>query len=227
MSSARVIWLKISTRLFWALSFGRSLSSSTIFPAFSQRWGPSLKGGPGSAPSNKYGWLHTLRSCMSTLSSFTLSGPPSAFNECASLDKILVYHARCISDIPMYSLVSILGGRSFATSLFTRLSMNGRSTVCSFFTTFSRASSPPMENHSSNSSLSLNTSGNKKLSSAQSSCRLFCRGVPVINKRSWVGSLRTAFEKVAFSFLMRCASSMMRYRHANFCRAAPSRTHTS
>lgn len=32
-------------------------------------------------------------------------------------------------------------------------------------------------------SAELKTSGNKKLSSAQSSCRLFCKGVPVRSKR--------------------------------------------
>ena len=39
------------------------------------------------------------------------------------------------------------------------------------------------ENHESKSSEDPNTSGSKKLSSAQSSCILFCSGVPVTNSR--------------------------------------------
>ncbi len=62
--------------------------------------------------------------------------------------------------------------------------------------------------HSSNWSDELKTSGNKKLSNAQSSCKLFCKGVPVSKSRCCVASIRTTVENCEFSFLIRWASSM-------------------
>ena len=67
-----------------------------------------------------------------------------------------------------------------------------------------------MLNHSSKSSEDENTSGSRKLSSAHSSCRLFCSGVPVMSRRDCVFISRTTPDSFEFSFLMRCASSMMR-----------------
>ena len=53
MSSMRVICEKIRTRLCWDWSFGNNLDNNTSLPVFSQRCGPSMKGGPGSAPSKR------------------------------------------------------------------------------------------------------------------------------------------------------------------------------
>ena len=70
-------------------------------------------------------------------------------------------------------------------------------------------------------------SGSRKLSIAQSSCRLFCSGVPVTRRRKWVVKRRTTFESTDPSFLMRCASSMIRYRQTSFESAAFSEIATS
>lgn len=67
---------KMSTLESRDLSFGSSLSSRTILPAFSTRWSPVVYGGPGSAPWNRYGWLQHLRSCIAMLSSRERSPPP-------------------------------------------------------------------------------------------------------------------------------------------------------
>mmetsp|Transcript_5181 Transcript_5181/g.21328 ORF Transcript_5181/g.21328 Transcript_5181/m.21328 type:complete len:333 (+) Transcript_5181:1093-2091(+) len=235
MSSMRVICENTRTRDDCALSLGSSLVRSTSLPALSQRCGPSTYGGPGSAPSNRYGWLHTLRSCMRMLRSWTRSGPPSALSVCASLDKIFVYHSRCISVSPMYSLTSRFGGRSFSTSFLMRRNMKGRNTVWSFLTTFSLASSSAsIENHDSKSVSEAKMSGSRKLSNAQSSLRLFWSGVPVMRRRNLVGMSRTTFERLDLGFLMRCASSMTRYsqsilQSAPFSLRTPSYdvTHTS
>ena len=92
----------------------------------------------------------------------------------------------------------------------------------------------PVPNHSSNCPALPNTSGSKKLSNAHSSCRLFCNGVPVIKSRLLHANMRMVFESREFSFLIRCASSIMRYRQWNFFSAFFSRitisydvTHTS
>lgn len=60
-------------------------------------------------------------------------------------------------------------------------------------------------NHESKSSDEPNTSGSKKLSSAHSSCRLFCSGVPVTSRRFLLSRMRMICDSIEFSFLMRCA----------------------
>ena len=65
-------------------------------------------------------------------------------------------------------------------------------------------------NHESKVVESEKMSGSRKLSMAQSSCRSFCSGVPVISSRKCVEKSRTTVDSTDFSFLMRCASSMMR-----------------
>mmetsp|Transcript_33907 Transcript_33907/g.73367 ORF Transcript_33907/g.73367 Transcript_33907/m.73367 type:complete len:314 (-) Transcript_33907:723-1664(-) len=197
----------------FAFNLGMSLCNSCILPLFSQMCGPSVKGGPASAPSKRYGWLHTLRKCMSTFWRRACDGPPSALSSCASLRRMRLYQSCCISVRPMKSLVSFLGGREHATSFFTRRSMNGRRTVWSLRMTLSCPSFPSMENHWSNCSESPKISGSRKFNNAHSSCRLFCRGVPVMSSRNSVLSNLTALLRLEFSFLMRCASSMMRYFH--------------
>ena len=47
----------------WDCNFGSSFSSNTIFPQLSMRCMSVVYGGPGSTPSNKYGWLQHFRSC--------------------------------------------------------------------------------------------------------------------------------------------------------------------
>lgn len=198
-SSMRVICEKMRTRDPRSCRRGSSLSSSTILPLFSTRWSPVMKGGPGSAPSNRYGWLQHLRSCMTTLSRRERSAEPSiaATSFCSSA----LYHLRCISLMPILRMVSFLGGRPRSTSALRRRSKKGRRTLCSCDTTSASraalASSPPSPpsaaapspgaapapNHSSNFSEDEKTSGSRKLSSAHSSCRLFCKGVPVMSRR--------------------------------------------
>jgi len=70
---------------------GSSLSRSTIFPQFSTRCLSVVYGGPGSAPSNRYGWLQHLRSCMRMFSSRILSDFPAPFTTSISFISIFVY----------------------------------------------------------------------------------------------------------------------------------------
>ena len=46
-----------------------------------------------------------------------------------------------------------------------------------------------------------------------------CKGVPVKSRRNWLEYNLTTWERIDFSFLIRCASSMIRYRQLNFFRA--------
>mmetsp|Transcript_11440 Transcript_11440/g.23912 ORF Transcript_11440/g.23912 Transcript_11440/m.23912 type:complete len:217 (-) Transcript_11440:773-1423(-) len=117
-------------------------------------------------------------------------------------------------------MISFFGGRPFSTSFFSRRSKKGRSTLWSCCTTSCWSLSPSILNQSSNCSLSWKSSGTRKLSSAHSSCRLFCRGVPVMSSRLLHFSVRSTTLSREFSFLMRCASSMMMYRQWNFLRRA-------
>ena len=108
----------------------------------------------------------------------------------------------------MKSFVSVLGGNVRSTSAFSRRSRNGRNTACSLRMTVWSAAAPGL-NHVSKSSAEAKMSGSRKLSSAHSSCRLFCSGVPVSSSRNSDESSRTRRASNEFSFLMRCASSMM------------------
>lgn len=47
-----------------------------------------------------------------------------------------------------------------------------------------------------------------------------CKGVPVIKRRYWLLYSLTTMDKTDFSFLIRCASSMIKYRQLN-CLNAP------
>mmetsp|Transcript_598 Transcript_598/g.2314 ORF Transcript_598/g.2314 Transcript_598/m.2314 type:complete len:290 (+) Transcript_598:1952-2821(+) len=119
--------------------------------------------------------------------------------------------------MPTFRIISFFGGSDFSTSALSRRSRNGRSTLCSCCTTSTLSSpSAPVPNHSSNCPALPNTSGSRKLSKAQSSCRLFCNGVPVMSKRLLHANMRIVLDRREFSFLMRCASSMMMYRQWNF-----------
>mmetsp|Transcript_11425 Transcript_11425/g.53116 ORF Transcript_11425/g.53116 Transcript_11425/m.53116 type:complete len:324 (+) Transcript_11425:3091-4062(+) len=99
----------------------------------------------------------------------------------------------------------------------------GLRTLCSCCTTsvvsLSPSSPVPVPNHSSNCPASPKTSGSKKLRSAHSSCRLFWSGVPVIRRRLLHANVRITMDRREFSFLILCASSMMRYLQWNFLSA--------
>jgi len=105
--------------------------------------------------------------------------------------------------MPTFRIISFFGGSDFSTSALSRRSRNGRSTLCSCCTTSTLSSpSAPVPNHSSNCPALPNTSGSRKLSSAQSSCRLFCSGVPVMSNRNCVGIVRTILDSEEFGFLI-------------------------
>mmetsp|Transcript_35506 Transcript_35506/g.85675 ORF Transcript_35506/g.85675 Transcript_35506/m.85675 type:complete len:229 (+) Transcript_35506:1028-1714(+) len=125
----------------------------------------------------------------------------------------LLYSCFCILLMPTMTRVSVLGGRPLATSDFILRIMNGRRMPCSWviIVFFASASSISRLNHSSNCSDDEKISGRRKLRRAQSSCRLFCSGVPVMSNRNPVFSSLTALLRLEFSFLIRCASSMIRY----------------
>ena len=113
----------------------------------------------------------------------------------------------------MNKIVSVLRGRSFSTSALSLLIMNGLNSRCNCSTNIcvlSRSDDCKL-NSSSKRSAEANTSGSRKLSRAQSSCKLFWSGVPVTNNRFSVFSNLTVFDSCARSFLMRCACAD-RYR---------------
>lgn len=70
---------------------GRSLSNTAILPLFTTRWRSVVYGGPGSAPSNRYGWLQHFLSCMRTFSRRILSILPAEFRMSMSFISIFVY----------------------------------------------------------------------------------------------------------------------------------------
>lgn len=129
---------------------------------------------------------------------------------------------------------SVFSGNSFSTSFLTRRKRNGRMTWCSRLmisscsSSFNWASFSPwrflftstMPNHFSKSSQDWNTLGRMKLSSDQSSCRLFYRGVPVRRIRySELYCWPIVWANLLLAFFMRCPSSTTMYFHSNLCRA--------
>jgi hypothetical protein len=137
MSRTRVICGNMSVPDSLAFDLGSRLCNSDVLTLFSHGHGPLLYGGPGSAPSNRYGWLPIFRSCIKILSSRTRSGCPNAFSSWVSFFRTLVYRCYCISVRPISNLVSFLGGRLWAISLLKRRNINGRRIVCNFFITLS------------------------------------------------------------------------------------------
>lgn len=69
----------------------------------------------------------------------------------------------------------------------------------------------------------LKTSGNRKLSNAQSSWRLFCKGVPVSSNLFMLLNSRSSSESFDFSFLILWASSITIYLQVNFLKTDLSR----
>mmetsp|Transcript_29197 Transcript_29197/g.94188 ORF Transcript_29197/g.94188 Transcript_29197/m.94188 type:complete len:208 (+) Transcript_29197:798-1421(+) len=139
------------------------------------------------------------------------------------------YTSLCVSDMGVKRIVSDFGGSDFSTSCLRRRSTKGLSNLwsCSMMAFFASASTICKLKSSSNFSDDAKTSGKRKFSKAQSSCKLFCRGVPVISKRFSTWSWRTVLLSWAFSFLMRWASSTISMRHPSFVRVAFSRLATS
>jgi hypothetical protein len=125
----------------------------------------------------------------------------------------------------------------------------GRRTLCSWETTCSCCSSesPLPLNQASKSSLEEKTSaphqdyqlrqslcptenklpGKIKFRSAHNSCKLFCKGVPVMSSLPRLVKLLTIWLSKESTFLILCASSMMIYSQANFCRTDFSLKQTS
>lgn len=94
--------------------------------------------------------------------------------------------------------------------------MKGASSWCSCLIIRSFAATLAVSsklNSWSNVSCEPNTSGIKKLSSAHSSCRFFCSGVPVSSSRLSKENCRSTTLSFAFSFFTRCASSITRNCH--------------
>jgi hypothetical protein len=86
-----------------------------------------------------------------------------------------------------------------------------------FFSNYSFDISPVLSllalNHRSNSSEESNMSGRIKFNRLHSSCKLFWSGVPVNNSLKLVLRDLTTCDNMLSSFLILCASSIMRYFH--------------
>ena len=135
MSRMRVICEKMSTRLPSSLRRPSSLSSSCSLPQFWIKCSPIGLSPRSSTPSKRYGWLHALRSCIRMLDSFVRPPLlPACESTSTSRRSTSLYTSRCISVIPTKRFVLIFGGRSFATSAFSRRSMKGRRIRCSWLT---------------------------------------------------------------------------------------------
>eukprot|EP00834_Sanchytrium_tribonematis_P000224 NODE_4_length_77007_cov_1.156642.p64 type:complete len:148 gc:universal NODE_4_length_77007_cov_1.156642:43320-43763(+) len=118
--------------------------------------------------------------------------------------------------------LSILSGNSLSTSFFKRLNKNGRRTLCNLLIIKRDSSSLSSilltpngaENHSSKLLSLLNIFGRIKFKILQSSCKLFCNGVPVnINlnlDEYWEFKVIANLELL---FFILCPSSMMVYSH--------------
>jgi len=161
-----------------------------------------------------------------------------------SFIRIFVYSSRCIFERPTYKFNSFLGSNDFSTSALRRLRRKGFKTPWSLWT---RESSPRqlkncisgkvvlnitsnyisthllVLNHSSKSSELVKTSGSKKLRSAQSSWRLFCKGVPVISNLLADFISRIISESFDSSFFILWASSIIKYLQSIFLKALFSR----
>mmetsp|Transcript_210 Transcript_210/g.712 ORF Transcript_210/g.712 Transcript_210/m.712 type:complete len:220 (-) Transcript_210:498-1157(-) len=218
----------MSTRWPSACSFGRMRSRSSNLPELRQSRFASSPSCPScSGEKKRYGWLQTLRSCISTLLSPDTLSCPAAPTEQRPWSWIWRYMSFCIGDSSHLTTYSALSGSCASTSDLSRRSRKGRSTWCSRLITSSDSSSfiaisscadaPPArsasgaENHVSNESAEAKILGSKKLSSAQSSCRLFWRGVPVRRTRCALSYCMSVAESLEAAFFMRCPSSMMMY----------------
>mmetsp|Transcript_25169 Transcript_25169/g.62138 ORF Transcript_25169/g.62138 Transcript_25169/m.62138 type:complete len:277 (-) Transcript_25169:780-1610(-) len=123
------------------------------------------------------------------------------------------YHSRWSADSGMRTMVSVLGGRSLdSTDFLVRRSMRGCSSERAAATAESspNAAAPSVSIFSAPAASS--TSWNSTDTSARSSCRLFCSGVPVSSRADAQRMRRTACDARLESFLTRCASSSTRYR---------------
>mmetsp|Transcript_8051 Transcript_8051/g.17597 ORF Transcript_8051/g.17597 Transcript_8051/m.17597 type:complete len:217 (+) Transcript_8051:2062-2712(+) len=216
MSIMRVICEKISTLCPRAFIFTSSLCSSTILPHEVYRWSPIGSCVRSSTPGKRYGWLQHFLNCI-TIFRMAVREPLELVEEAElmvsmSLSSTWRYRFFCTEDIPVNKMVSDLGGRDFSTSALSLRSMKGLSSLCSWpiMRCLASWSSTSRLNQSSNWSEEANTSGSRKFSRAHSSCRLFCRGVPVSSSLCLVFSCRTVVENCEASFFRRWASSMMR-----------------
>ena len=132
------------------------------------------------------------------------------------------YQSTCIAESGRKMVVSVLGGNPFSTSALRRRSRQRCSSQCSWPTRPGSTVPSFASTEVSKSSDDVKMSGNRKLSSAHSSCRLFWIGVPVSSRRRCEGSWRRITARREFSFLRRCASSTTRQPHWTFLSAAVS-----
>mmetsp|Transcript_17032 Transcript_17032/g.25715 ORF Transcript_17032/g.25715 Transcript_17032/m.25715 type:complete len:255 (+) Transcript_17032:666-1430(+) len=234
----------MSTRWPARRSLGSSRSSSSNLPAARQREASSCQ----PSARNRYGWLHTLRSCMMTLLRPRICWPELERRLADPCVWISLYSRFCQPLISQRTTCSVFSGSWSITAALTRRSMNGRSTVCSRLMISSRSScvstspSPPSpppsagaaaappnlakgwENHWSKVSTELKMVGSRKFSSAHSSGRLFCSGVPVSSTRCLLWYCRLSVcANLDLVFFMRWPSSTMMYCQKTFFRAARSR----
>ena len=169
--------------------------------------------------SNKFGWLQTFLSCMSTFiteSKFPLSRTSFVL---ARLMKSS-YKNRCLFDKGHLTTCSYFLGNCFSTSLFSRRSKKGRRTLCSRWIKLALYSEEPstipvngLENHSLKSLWDSKTWGIKKCIKDHNSIRLFWRGVPVKSNRPTLGKFNNNCQRWDLKFFICCASSRIKYCH--------------
>ena len=169
--------------------------------------------------SKRSGWLHTLRSCMSTFM-MPRKEPEPSVSRVWPLAMKSSYSSRCRFASGHGTTTSILSLRLFSTSFLSRRSRKGRRILCSrsmtSWLTVSVPSIMPVTgllNQSLNSLWLSKMCGIRKCSSDQSSIRLFCSGVPVSSSRRFELKLSSVCQRCERKFLMWCASSSTRYFH--------------
>mmetsp|Transcript_21233 Transcript_21233/g.35585 ORF Transcript_21233/g.35585 Transcript_21233/m.35585 type:complete len:294 (-) Transcript_21233:425-1306(-) len=200
MLSMLVNWLNSTTRCPPLYSCCSRMSSTASLPLASTMSSAVDPSKSGSASGNMYGWLHTLRSCMNSACSFFHVSPPPVWPSNASSDSTLLSRPESLSMRRRYqkvcsllrghsTLVSMSGGSETSTSSLVRRKQNRRSSLCAL----ASASSSHSRSFDPRWKAASNGAGSEKMglrkeSNAHSSCRLFCRGVPV---RSTVLAART------------------------------------
>mmetsp|Transcript_57045 Transcript_57045/g.123958 ORF Transcript_57045/g.123958 Transcript_57045/m.123958 type:complete len:247 (+) Transcript_57045:181-921(+) len=151
--------------------------------------------------SNRSGWLHTLRSCMSTF--MIPSIEPDARVPLVSVEAMKSsYKSRCRLESGHGTTCSTLPGNDFSTSFLSRRRRKGRRMVCSrSITSWFTVSVPSImpetgfENQSLNSLCDSKMCGMRKWRRDHSSIRLFCSGVPVSSSRRFELKLRSVCQR--------------------------------
>mmetsp|Transcript_8025 Transcript_8025/g.23820 ORF Transcript_8025/g.23820 Transcript_8025/m.23820 type:complete len:241 (+) Transcript_8025:156-878(+) len=221
---------KTTTRCFarWSLTSSRSRTRS--LPEAATSSSSVVCSGSDSASGKRNGWQHVFRSCIRRFSN-DLYEPALAFDADAcsrstrpsaewSFNSSARYQKSCCCASGHWTTVSSFGGRPASTSVLRRRSINLERSRCAFPSAARSTTPRPRSYALSKTVLSGSASGCKKFNSAQSSARLFCKGVPVRSNAVLKCIFRTVLESSVSAFFMTWPSSKTNTRHVSFWTSA-------